>query len=123
MIRIPLKPLSANEIWQGRHVKTKKYRKYSRDALFLLPGSIGLGAPPYSLTIRFGFSSPLADADNPVKGFMDILGKKYGFNDRDIFELHAYKVIVKKGAEFIEFLLESQKKGTLADPLKTMEHK
>ena len=51
----------------------------------------------------FGFSSQLADLDNPVKAFQDILCKKYDFDDRRIFEINVKKEIVKKGAEFIRF--------------------
>lgn len=33
---------------------------------------------------------------------VDILQKKYGFNDRDIYELHIKKTIVPKGNEYIQ---------------------
>ncbi|MCP4481352.1 MAG: hypothetical protein GY817_00790 [bacterium] len=39
-IRLPIKPLSVNECWKGRHFKTekyKKYKKYDKDLQFLLP--------------------------------------------------------------------------------------
>ena len=35
--------------------------------------------------------------------FLDCLVKKYGFDDRQIYELTQKKEIVKKGNEFIEF--------------------
>jgi Holliday junction resolvase RusA-like endonuclease len=34
---------------------------------------------------------------------LDCLVKKYGFDDRQIFELYQSKEIVKKGKEYIEF--------------------
>ena len=34
---------------------------------------------------------------------IDILSKKYGFNDNRIYQLFLTKQIVKKGNEFIEF--------------------
>ena len=55
------------------------------------------------LILKFGFSSKLADWDNPVKPFQDILQKRYNFDDRDIFKATVEKEIVKKGNEFIEF--------------------
>lgn len=59
--------------------------------------------PPYLLNIVFGFSSPLADIDNGLKPFIDILQKRYGFNDKDIIELNVKKEKTVKGKEFILF--------------------
>ena len=55
----------------------------------------------HTLQIEFGLSNKASDIDNPVKPILDILQKKYGFNDRDIYELHIKKTIVSKGNEFI----------------------
>lgn len=55
----------------------------------------------HTLHIEFGFSNKASDLDNPVKPILDILQKKYGFNDRDIYELHIKKTIVPKGNEYI----------------------
>jgi hypothetical protein len=33
---------------------------------------------------------------------MDIAQKKYGFNDKNVFELNVRKCLVKKGEEFIQ---------------------
>jgi len=49
----------------------------------------------------FGFSNKASDLDNPVKLLMDIAQKKYGFDDKMVFELNVRKCIVKKGEEFI----------------------
>jgi Holliday junction resolvase RusA-like endonuclease len=102
MIRIKLKPLSVNECWQGKRFKTNKYHKYENDVLCLLP-NILIAKPPYKINIKFGFSSILCDIDNPVKPFLDILQKKYGINDKDIFKLNLIKEKVEKGNEYIEF--------------------
>lgn len=59
-----------------------------------------------SVYIVFGLSSKNADIDNPVKPFLDILQKKYQFNDRHIYELNIKKVDVKKGEEFIDFEID-----------------
>ena len=58
--------------------------------------------PPYRIDIEFGFTSKLSDIDNPVKCFVDILQKKYGINDKDVYEMNLKKVIVKKGG-YIKF--------------------
>jgi Holliday junction resolvase RusA-like endonuclease len=47
------------------------------------------------------------DWDNPIKPLQDVLCKKYGFDDRDIYEGVVRKVVVKKGEEFLKVKLES----------------
>lgn len=102
MNRVKIKPLSVNEVWQGKRFKTPKYSKYERDVLELLPDLNDL-KPPFVVNLTFGFSNSLSDIDNPVKPILDILQKKYGINDRDIIELNLKKVLVKKGQEYFEF--------------------
>ena len=36
MIELKIKPLSANEMWQGKKVKSAKYRKFEEDCLKML---------------------------------------------------------------------------------------
>lgn len=52
---------------------------------------------------EFGISSPLADWDNPVKPFQDVLQKKYKFNDKDIVRAVVTKIKVEKGDEYVSF--------------------
>lgn len=104
MTKIQIKPLSINSCWRGQRFKTPAYKAYETELLYRLP-KITLPQPPYKLSLSFGFSNKLSDLDNPVKAFTDVLQKKYGFNDRDIFELHVLKQIVPRGAEFVEFIL------------------
>lgn len=99
---INIKPLSVNQCWQGRRFKTSIYKKYEKNIIALLENK-ELLRPPYKINITFGFSSKLADIDNPLKPFIDILQKKYNINDRDIWELNVKKTITDKGKEFIEF--------------------
>jgi Holliday junction resolvase RusA-like endonuclease len=106
MNKVNIKPLSVNEAFQGRRFKTDKYKKYERDLLFLLP-KIELPAPPYQAHFIFGMSNSLADWDNGIKVFQDILQKRYGFNDKDVYKAIVEKKIVKKGQEFIEFKIET----------------
>ncbi len=108
-MRIEIKPLSVNQVWQGKRFKTSKYTKYERDTLRLLK-LFKMPESPLKIKITWGFSSKLADIDNPTKPFLDILQKKYGFDDRDIYELILTKEIVKKSEEFIEFEIKSIKK-------------
>ena len=105
-MRLNIKPLSANEIWQGRRFKSPKYKVYEKTVLAMLP-AIKVPSPPLKVHYRFGFSNVMSDWDNPIKGLQDILQKKYGFNDKDIYFAIVEKVIVKKGFEFIEFELST----------------
>lgn len=106
MHKISISPLSVNRCWQGKRFKTKEYETYEEVLNMLLPRAIDI-APEgkLKLTIFFGVSSKLADIDNPVKPFQDILQKRYGFNDRRIYRLEIEKVDVPKGQEFIEWQL------------------
>lgn len=99
-IKIKYKPLSVNECWQGKRFKTDKYKKYERDLLFMLPNLV-VQKGKLKLDIQLGVSSKSADIDNPIKPLLDILQKKYEFNDKDIYELRITKEDVLKGNEFI----------------------
>jgi len=103
---VKVKPLSVNQVWQGKRFKTKAYKQYEKEILLnLKPMNVEGGK--LSLFLRFGLSSKNADIDNPVKPFVDCLQKRYGFNDRHIYKMVIEKVDVSKGEEFIEFELKS----------------
>lgn len=99
---IKIKPLSINKCWQGKRFKTKVYKSYETELLLKLK-NIKISSGKLKLIITFGFSNKLSDIDNGLKPFIDILQKKYKFNDRMIYELIVIKEIVKKGDEFIEW--------------------
>ena len=101
-MRLDIKPLSVNQAWQGKRFKTKAYKTYERDVLMLL-GKLEVPDGNIHIDLTFGFSNKQSDIDNPVKCFVDILQKKYGFNDSKIYSARLRKVDVKKGEEFIEF--------------------
>jgi len=106
MVTVNIKPLSVNQVWQGKRFKTKAYTHYERDVLFMLP-KMKLPDPPYKIYFEFGMSNVLSDWDNPIKPVQDILQKKYLFDDRHIMEAHVKKVKVDKGKEYFSFLIES----------------
>jgi Holliday junction resolvase RusA-like endonuclease len=101
-MRVNIKPLSVNQVWQGRRFKTPIYKKYENELLFMLP-KMKIPEGKLELTIVFGFSSSSSDWDNPIKPFQDILQKRYSFNDSRVYKATIIKEIVKKGEEFIEF--------------------
>lgn len=96
-----IKPLSVNECWQGKRFKTKVYKAYEAELLYTLPNKV-FPDPPYETIFEFGFSSPLADWDNPVKPLQDVLQKKYGFDDKDIFKATVEKFLVPKKKEYFK---------------------
>jgi Holliday junction resolvase RusA-like endonuclease len=96
------KPLSINEAWQGKRFKTPAYKRYEKAMLLLMPKACIYQDQMLRVEFFFGFSNKASDLDNPVKLLMDIAQKKYGFNDKMVFELNVRKCIVKKGEEFIQ---------------------
>jgi len=106
LYNLPIKPLTVNQCYTGRRFKTDKYKAFKRDIQYLLP-KIKIPEGALKLSIIWGFSNVACDADNPVKPFQDILQERYGFNDKQIYELHIKKTIVKKGQEFIKFEIEA----------------
>ena len=104
-LHIGMKPLSVNEAWQGRRYKSDKYEAYEMEMLCRLPAG-KLPPPPYRVYYEFGFSNKLCDFDNPCKPLGDILQKKYGFNDNEIYEAHIVKKIVKRHYEYIKVRIE-----------------
>lgn len=109
MLKVNIVPLSINKAFQGKRFKTKDYLKFEHDMMYLLP-KFTMPYPPYSVSIHYGFSTKLADLDNPTKIVIDIMQKKYKFNDRYIFELKLTKEIVSKGNEFIQIDAKTYKK-------------
>jgi len=101
-MRIDIKPLSVNQAWQGKRFKTPAYKRYERDVLLMLkPMAIPDG--DLAIEITYGFSNRQSDVDNPTKLFIDVLQKKYGFNDSRVTRLNLIKQQVKKGYEYIDF--------------------
>lgn len=105
--RLEIKPLGVNAAWQGKRFKTNEYQAFEKQVLLSLKATRQKFEGMLRVEYFFGFSSPLADIDGPIKLIQDILCKKYGFDDRQIFELNARKCIVPKGKEFIEFSIEN----------------
>lgn len=106
MIKLYVKPLSANEAFNGRKVKTAKYRSFEKELLLMLPAGKIENKKRLKITYEFGFSNLQSDIDNAIKQTTDILSKKYGFNDMYVMELIVAKFVVEKGQEYIKFKIE-----------------
>jgi Holliday junction resolvase RusA-like endonuclease len=101
-----LKPLSANKMHLGRKIDSAEYRKY-RTALTRRLPDIEIPDGPLRVRVLACFSSKLADLDNVLKPFLDVLQARYGFNDRHVHRIVAQKKIVPKGQETILFAVDS----------------
>ena len=101
-----IKPLSVNEAWQGRRYKTKAYETYEKLLLYSLP-MLKIPAAPFEVHYIFGMSNGAADIDNPIKPLQDIIQKKYGINDKDIYKIIVLKSKVRKGNEYISFRIKT----------------
>ena len=102
VFKLNQKPLSVNEAWQGKRFKTPIYKIYEETILLIMPKGKIDAEQMLRVEFFFGFSNKASDLDNPVKLLLDIAQKKYGFNDKNIYELNVRKCIVKKGDEFIQ---------------------
>jgi Holliday junction resolvase RusA-like endonuclease len=109
MIHIDVKPLSANLMYNGRKVKSYKYRNYEKTLLPLLPNELEVPEGKIHLVVKVGMSSKLSDLDNVLKPFIDCLQLKYSFNDKWIYKLTATKKDVPKVKEYIKFELRGIK--------------
>lgn len=105
MNTIKIKPLSINKAFKGRRFKTDAYKKYEIDVYKLLPRNLVIPDGDLAIALEFGFSSKASDFDNPVKMFVDILQKKYQFNDNRIMVCAIIKKQVKKGHEYTKFAI------------------
>ena len=105
-LRLPIKPLSVNEVWQGKRFKTPAYKRYEKDVITLLRPLV-IPDGDLQLNLKWGFSSAASDIDNPVKPFIDCLQKKYQFNDKRIKSLVVDAESVAKGAEYVEFSIKA----------------
>ena len=101
VINLNKKALSVNKCWQGKRFKTIEYKQFEKELLLTLPNFEIDNLHDIKLSITFGYSNSLNDIDNGLKPLIDILQKKYNFNDRYIYELNVKKEIVAKGKEFI----------------------
>lgn len=103
---VAIKPLSVNDAWKGQRFKTDNYKSYEKALLILLPKRVEIPEGKLKLNLEFGLSNMGGDTDNPIKPFVDVLQKKYSFNDSRIYKYEVEKVPVKKGFEYTKFRFE-----------------
>jgi Holliday junction resolvase RusA-like endonuclease len=105
-IQLHIKPLSVNEAWQGKRFKTPKYKAFEKDVLLMLP-NLDIPEGKLSVKVEAGFNSSASDLDNVLKPILDILQKRYGFNDNRIYKLELEKKVVgRKSDGYFNFNIE-----------------
>ena len=109
LVHIPVKPLSANLATNGRKTKSWAYRLYEEDVTKLLPRIRIPRKGKLLLLLDVYYSNSGADLDNAIKPFLDILQKRYAFNDNRVYKIVANKYVVPKGEEGIAFKIEEFK--------------
>ena len=104
MIRLNLKPLSVNKCWRGKKTPTAEFKQYRLDVAQSLPDDFSVPKDEHLFVyIKWGLSNRGNDIDNGCKPFLDLLQRKYDFNDNKVYALLMEKDIVRKGEEYIEF--------------------
>lgn len=92
-VKIPLKPLSINEAFQGRRFKTKKCNNFCDDFLRVAPRKEkiqGIIEIEYKFYVK---NHKQADYDNMIKITQDMLVKcGYIEDDRKIYKATIYKI-------------------------------
>lgn len=112
-----VKPLSANEafapravkrgrFYRGEIYKTTAYKQYENRLIKTLPNIHVPENGKLQLLMKVHYSSSASDTDNCLKPFIDVLQKRYNFNDNRIYKIKVVKEIVKKGEEGIWFSLQ-----------------
>ncbi|OOE32282.1 hypothetical protein BZG05_14855 [Salinivibrio kushneri] len=86
-------------MYLGRKVKSAAYRRWEMQVARNLP-DIEIN-PDATLAVRVivRYSNRASDLDNAIKSCLDVLQKRYKFNDSKVYALKLYKVIVPKGDE------------------------
>lgn len=101
-VLLRVKPLSVNEVRQWKRFKTKSYKNYELLMFSLLPDNVKVpNGVPLRIEMERGFWTIASDITNPTKPLLDILSKKYGFNDKYVFETLEVKKVVWEWNQYI----------------------
>ena len=93
-IAIPVKPLSVNQVWQGRRFKTPAYKAFEEEVLYFLRGK-KFKKTKGPLEVYYVFSlknHKRTDYDNLIKPLQDILVKAGLIADDRLI----YRAVVEK---------------------------
>jgi len=108
-IRVNIKPLRANLSYLGTKRRSWKYKTYEAELNKQLPRTCIPREGNLSITFHIYYSNKGSDLDNALKPLLDVLQRRYKFNDNRVYEIKAYKHIVPKGEEAISFKVKRMK--------------
>lgn len=115
-VELPSKPISTNNLYRGKKVRSYDYKKYRKEVFRFLEDNCR-DAEDYDLTgnlyleLEIGYSSPLSDVSNGVKGIEDVLTEYLQFNDRQVVTVVLNKYLVNKGKEYTKVILRKSRKN------------
>lgn len=113
-LMLPFKALSTNKLYLGRKIRTKEYETFRKGVLTYLAENYTKDVDLSGnlvLSLETGFSSPLADLSNSIKGAEDVVAEYFNFNDRHIVSINMDKYLVPKGEEYIKLTIKKTKKN------------
>ncbi|WP_443088706.1 RusA family crossover junction endodeoxyribonuclease [Vibrio sp. SCSIO 43137] len=91
--------MSANDMYQGRKVKSSAYRRWEMQVARGLPDITIPKETKLSVRAIVRYSNKASDLDNAAKSMLDVLQKRYKFDDKFVYVLKLYKVLVPRGQE------------------------
>lgn len=112
-LKIPIKAISTNKLYSGQKRRSYHYKKYRKEVFKFLKDNYNEGVclkGNLKLEMEVGFSSPLSDLSNSIKGIEDCISAFYFFNDRQIVEIKMSKFRVDKGDEFVNLKIKQTRK-------------
>ena len=124
-VKLGIKPFSANKMhYMSKKKDTREYKEFKGTIQELLGGEnyrikkhVQL-----KLTLVTGFSNKASDLDNAFKPLLDAMQLAMNFDDKQVYEINAYKDVVPRGQEYLYIRLEQiQPAGILRKIGKLME--
>lgn len=103
-LKLPFKAFSTNDLYAGRKVRSYKYKNFRKAVLQYLEDNYEQKVDlkgNLALSLEIGYSSPLSDASNGIKGIEDVVSEYFKFNDRQIVTIVIDKYLVSKGSEYM----------------------
>lgn len=112
-LSLPFKAFSTNDLYQGRKVRSYKYKTFRKNVLTFLEENYEQRVDlkgNLSMSLEIGYSSPLSDASNGIKGIEDVVAEYFKFNDRQIVTILIEKYLVDKGKEYMRLKIRKTTK-------------
>ena len=113
-IELPFPALSTNKLYTGRKRRSVYYKAFRKQIFKYLDENLDNNVNlkgNLTLCMDVGFSSPLSDLSNAVKGIEDVMTEYLCFNDRQIVHIELNKFLVNKGEEFMKLKIFKTKRS------------